>query len=202
MAVTASVKISRYRRRSRSSLVLLKMLSRLRPGVIAALLCALWLPVRGAGLVPAALTTRPAFAAADLTATLPAALQAPVVPPSLQLVSMVAHDVDADGDLDVVASDGSLDLIVWINDGTGQLTRHAADKARPRPHLLDGLRLSPRSNGPSIVVVSSPATPLLNALRAADRPTASARRAATSTTLPITLFSSTRSPRGPPSFTL
>ena len=35
----------------------------------------------------------------------------------------VANDIDADGDLDVVANDGSLELLVWINDGTGRLTR-------------------------------------------------------------------------------
>lgn len=39
------------------------------------------------------------------------------------LVRAVATDIDADGDLDVVASDGSLDLTVWVNDGTGHFTR-------------------------------------------------------------------------------
>ena len=39
---------------------------------------------------------------------------------------MVASYIDDDGDLDLVASDGSLDLLVWINDGTGHLTRRYA----------------------------------------------------------------------------
>jgi hypothetical protein len=59
-----------------------------------------------------------AFAAA-----LPVALTPPTLDPDLRLVSMVAADIDADGDLDVVASDGSLNLVVWTNDGTGRLTR-------------------------------------------------------------------------------
>jgi hypothetical protein len=48
---------------------------------------------------------------------------APAFDPGLRLVAIVASDIDDDGDLDVVANDGSLDLLVWINDGTGHLTR-------------------------------------------------------------------------------
>ena len=47
-----------------------------------------------------------------------------------QFVHVVAGDVDRDGDIDVVASIGSLDLIVWKNDGAGHFTRQAA-----APHL-------------------------------------------------------------------
>jgi len=43
-------------------------------------------------------------------------------------VAVVAADIDADGDIDVVATDGSLNLLVWINDGTGRFTRK-----RPAP---------------------------------------------------------------------
>jgi len=65
-----------------------------------------------------------AFAAA-----LPIALTPPTLDPGVRLVSMVAADIDADGDLDVVASDGSLDLVVWTNDGTGRLTRKYPQQA-------------------------------------------------------------------------
>jgi hypothetical protein len=51
---------------------------------------------------------------------------APAFDPGLRLVAIVASDIDDDGDLDVVANDGSLDLLVWINDGSGHLTRRAA----------------------------------------------------------------------------
>jgi hypothetical protein len=48
------------------------------------------------------------------------------------LVTVVAADIDADGDIDVVASDGSLDLLVWVNDGTGQFTRKRPQPVRKR----------------------------------------------------------------------
>jgi hypothetical protein len=36
--------------------------------------------------------------------------------------ALVTTDLDADGDDDVIASNGALDLLVWINDGSGHLT--------------------------------------------------------------------------------
>jgi len=68
---------------------------------------------------------QPTVEASTLVASLPANLTPPLEP-GQRLVAMVASDIDADGDLDLVASDGSLDLIVWINDGTGHLTRRYA----------------------------------------------------------------------------
>ena len=55
-----------------------------------------------------------------------------------QFVHVVAGDVDHDGDIDVVASNGSLDLIVWKNDGAGHFTRQAA-----APHVT--LQMQPPS---------------------------------------------------------
>jgi hypothetical protein len=52
-----------------------------------------------------------------------------VLPPSdvdLKISSFIAADLDADGDLDIVAADaanGSVDIVVWVNDGAGRLTR-------------------------------------------------------------------------------
>ncbi|HEX4346279.1 MAG TPA: VCBS repeat-containing protein, partial [Vicinamibacterales bacterium] len=43
----------------------------------------------------------------------------------LHLTTVVTTDLDSDGDLDVVASDGATHLFVWINDGAGHLTRKA-----------------------------------------------------------------------------
>jgi hypothetical protein len=63
-----------------------------------------------------ATTTRPPVAA------LPPELSVPVRE-TPRLVSVVAADIDADGDIDIVATDGSLNLFVWVNDGTGHLTR-------------------------------------------------------------------------------
>ena len=47
-----------------------------------------------------------------------------------QFVAVVAADIDADGDLDVVAVDGSLHLLVWVNDGSGQFARKLASPER------------------------------------------------------------------------
>jgi hypothetical protein len=64
----------------------------------------------------------------------PAANELPdgfILPPSdaqLPVAALIAADLDADGDLDIVATnsaDGLVGIVVWVNDGTGQLTRKA-----------------------------------------------------------------------------
>ena len=62
-----------------------------------------------------------------------------------QFVGVVAGDVDHDGDLDVVASLGSLDLAVWRNDGAGHFTRlpsgrHETVQSQPAAPSVDGDR--------------------------------------------------------------
>ena len=64
-----------------------------------------------------------------------------------QFVRVVADDVDRDGDIDVVASLGSLDLIVWTNDGAGHFTRlpssrHVALQTQPPSPSVDGAALT------------------------------------------------------------
>ena len=50
-------------------------------------------------------------------------LHLPGVEPGTKVVAAALADIDADGDLDLVASDGTLDLLVWSNDGSGHFTR-------------------------------------------------------------------------------
>jgi hypothetical protein len=62
---------------------------------------------------------------------------------SAQFVRVVADDVDQDGDIDVVASIGSLDLMVWQNDGAGHFTRllsshRQAFQTQPPAPAVDG----------------------------------------------------------------
>ena len=62
---------------------------------------------------------------------------------SARFVRVVADDVDQDGDLDVVASVGSLDLMVWQNDGAGHFTRlpsshHLAFQTQPPAPAVNG----------------------------------------------------------------
>ena len=66
-----------------------------------------------------------------------------------QFVGVVAGDVDHDGDLDVVASLGSLDLAVWRNDGAGHFTRlpsggHSTVQAQPPVPAVDGDPIGPQ----------------------------------------------------------
>jgi hypothetical protein len=91
--------------------------------LMVALLCGGLAPRDGAPGRPVA-----AVVAADLEAVravvLPAGFAAAVDrATSARFVRVVADDVDQDGDLDVVASVGSLDLMVWQNDGAGHFTR-------------------------------------------------------------------------------
>ena len=115
------------------------------------------------------------------------------------IVSAVAADIDADGDLDVVATDGSLDLLVFVNDGNGQYTRK-----RPAPQREEHTA-SPapgvESHEPFTDVYTSAAPPPLDvAVRAAsfDRP-ASLAHAGFGPDPAIARAVSRRRPRGPPS---
>lgn len=108
---------------------------------IVALLCAVWAPAhQRSASVPVSFALRPTFDSTALAAALPSVLLPPAVQPGSRLVSMIAEDIDADGDLDVVANDGSLDLIVWTNDGSGRLSRQPG---RDTP----GLRSEPEAPG-------------------------------------------------------
>jgi hypothetical protein len=111
--------------------------------VVVALLCG--------GLAPHDSTSRrqaEAVFAADLEAVravvLPEGFAAAVDrATSAQFVRVVADDVDQDGDLDVVASVGSLDLMVWQNDGAGHFTRLASShrpgfQTQPPAPAVDG----------------------------------------------------------------
>ena len=69
------------------------------------------------------------------TKQLPAGFVLPSADVDLKVSSLVAADLDADGDLDIVAAasaNGPLGIVVWLNEGDGRLTRQ-----RPaQPHSL------------------------------------------------------------------
>ncbi|OLE82043.1 MAG: hypothetical protein AUF76_11060 [Acidobacteria bacterium 13_1_20CM_2_65_9] len=80
---------------------------------------------------------------------LPPGFRAALAERDTQLVAIVAADIDADGDLDVVASDSTLQLHVWVNDGAGHLQRKRPARSSslqpepPGPTLTHGAPLSP-----------------------------------------------------------
>lgn len=59
---------------------------------------------------------------------LPQGFTLPSADANLPISSLVTADLDADGDLDIVAFDrsgGGVGIVVWVNDGAGRLTRKA-----------------------------------------------------------------------------
>lgn len=129
-----------------------------RPVTLGAIVCAAWLPVQGRTLSHRSdMSSRPAFGANVLVAALPSVLAPPTVQPGWRLISMIANDIDADGDLDVVANDGTLDLIVWINDGTGQLTRQEGRRPGERPSQASAPTVAdqPAGSDPVVQIPSS-----------------------------------------------
>src|SRR5215470_9835758 len=59
---------------------------------------------------------------------LPQGFTLPSADANLSISSLITADLDADGDLDIVAADrsnGGIGIVVWVNDGAGRLTRKA-----------------------------------------------------------------------------
>ena len=140
----------------------------------------------------------PLKAAAALIAALPQGLTLPSVPPSWQIVSMIADDIDADGDLDVVTNDGSLNLVVWINDGTGRLSRHDNRDAADRAQTLSGAAVSARTTeSQAVSPVPSSGLPETAATASLPLPAPRAHWSAGADPL-LARATSSRSPRGPP----
>jgi hypothetical protein len=84
------------------------------------LLCAVaWASARETTAMPLSAPLQPF----PVPRTLPRVVSDALTHSDRRIVTVVAADIDADGDLDVVASDGSLDLLVWTNDGGGHFTR-------------------------------------------------------------------------------
>jgi len=102
-----------------------------------------------------------------------------VVPPAdrdLKLSSLVTADLDADGDLDVVATDassGSVRLVVWENDGSGRLQRK--QPARPKSLGTEPADPSLAPGQERVVVSIQPDAPAVEPLRE-NRFTLPARR--------------------------
>jgi hypothetical protein len=170
-----------------------------RLAALTALVCIAWIPVHGRTVSRhGELSSRSTFEASVWAAALPQVLTAMAVPPGWQLVSMIADDIDADGDLDVVASDGSLDLIVWINDGTGRLNRQGSRKASGPPQSLSGPGLSDQAPGSQAVASIPTSTPQTDSSITFCLIDQSRARSTEPNDPSPTFFVSTRSPRGPP----
>ena len=107
------------------------------------------------------------FSLRSVAAVLPQGFVLPSADVDLKVSSLVAADVDADGDLDIVASEGaggSLAIFVWENDGAGRLTRRQPAKQKS----LNGVPASPvleqhQSDTPASIQPDSPAMQTITA---------------------------------------
>ena len=84
---------------------------------------------------------------------------------NLPVSSLITADLDADGDLDIVAADrsnGGIGIVVWVNDGAGRLTRKTPSKgnlaSKPASPSLDEhqptVMASVQPDGPAIAAIS------------------------------------------------
>jgi hypothetical protein len=100
-------------------------------------------------------------------AQIPEGFVLPASDAGVRVSSFVTTDLDADGDLDVVAADrsnGAIGIVVWVNDGAGRLTRKVP--AAPQRNLAGGpaspsidqreaaVAASIQPNGPAIETIS------------------------------------------------
>jgi len=94
---------------------------------------------------------------------LPAGFILPSSDVDLKVSSLVAADLDADGDLDIVAAaNGSPDIVVWVNDGEGRLTRKLPERPKtlgsepPAPSVDQGsttIAASIQSDSPAVQTI-------------------------------------------------
>jgi len=142
--------------------------------------------------------SRPRVAERVATIAFPAALAPSIGETGRRIVSVVTADIDADGDLDVVASDGSLDLVVFVNDGAGHLSRKQPSRSNAWQPLTPGPGLGERRLPSTPSAQNDPPSFGLD-LRSSCRPFARARAA---TARPDVIAPApalfARTPRAPP----
>ena len=85
---------------------------------------------------------------------------------NLSVSSLITADLDADGDLDIVAADrsnGGIGIVVWVNDGAGRLTRKTPSSkgnlaSEPASPSLDEhqptVMVSVQPDGPALAAIS------------------------------------------------
>jgi hypothetical protein len=66
--------------------------------------------------------------------------------------ALIEDDVDHDGDLDLLATTGTGDVVIWVNDGHGRFTRRAQSPSR----TISGESAFQSHNASSVASVTSP----------------------------------------------
>ena len=122
--------------------------------VAAALAAAVPAPVPETRTADSSVLLEPAHTPADL----PSALRASLSRETVTLVSAIAADIDADGDLDIVGSDDHLSLVVFVNDGEGHLSRASSRHPRTLDAEPDGPSLTQRGSSRVVSLQTDPPT--------------------------------------------
>jgi hypothetical protein len=130
---------------------------------------------------------------------LPAGFVLPSSDVDLKISSFVAADLDADGDLDIVASDaanGSVHILVWVNDGAGRLTRKHPEPPKSLGTVPPGPSVNEQYT--TVVALLQPDSPAVQSASSwwATLPERSAPHAIDTTAVSTTV--STRRSRSPP----
>ncbi len=94
---------------------------------------------------------------------LPAGFVLPSSDADLRISSLIAADLDADGDLDIVAAGtvtNPVGIVVWVNDGGGRLTRKSPEQSRSLAAELPSPAVDrQRTTAVASVLPDSPAVP-------------------------------------------
>jgi hypothetical protein len=161
---------------------------------LLALLAGAWIEVEAAPLVRVA---RPSELALSNPAAFPEDIDLSAIERVSAAVAMVAVDLDADGDLDIVGIDASLTLLVWENDGAGRLTLKEPSET---PKLVsDGD--DPSLDSPLVTEISDQGDTASVRLARRTDPISPTRSRCVCSDSPVPLSSRTRSsstPRAPP----
>jgi hypothetical protein len=140
----------------------------------------------------------PHLVAIEQLVSLPADLDWPGDDGLKPVVDAIAADIDDDGDLDVVANQGSLQLAVWVNDGSGRLTRAPGEPQQHSTLRPSGAAVESRGGGPATAMSIGSIS-----IVAAEHATAYALDASPLSTGPprphrVSSHSSPSAPRAPP----
>ncbi len=68
------------------------------------------------------------------------------------VAALIESDVDHDGDLDLLATTSSGDVLIWVNDGHGQFTRHAQAPRR----MLSGAPAFQFGDSHTVIAAATP----------------------------------------------
>jgi hypothetical protein len=111
----------------------------------------------------------------------------------------IAADIDADGDLDLIETNGALDLTVWVNDGVGHFTRQRPAASSGWDARPPGPSFETRAHHSAAFLLTEVASIRLPGGASQIVLEANGLAGSRSSHLRRRLWATTQAPRGPPS---